>query len=190
MLYLASQSPRRQTLLQQIAVPFEQIIVDVDETLQTDESSEDYVCRLALAKAQAGFQQVIVKHPVLGADTIVLQGDKIFGKPRDESDACQMLTTLSGNQHEVLTAVALVNSDKQYVRLNKSQVYFRPLSFTEIKNYLTTEEGLDKAGAYAIQGIGSIFIEKIIGSYSGIMGLPLFETAQLLKEMDMPVIAP
>lgn len=181
MIYLASQSPRRQELLDQVCVVYQQIHVEVDESVLDSETPAAYVQRVALAKAQAGWQQVTKKYPVLGADTSVVCDGQILGKPRDTDHAAQMLNLLSNRQHQVLSAVALVNGEHEQVVLSISEVTFRLLTTKEIQAYIATGEPLDKAGAYAIQGRAAVFIANLNGSYSGVMGLPLFETAQLLK---------
>jgi len=180
--YLASRSPRRQELLQQIGVRYELLPVTVDETPAAGENPADYARRLALAKAQAGWSSLAGKNslPVLGADTVVLANGTIMGKPRDRQQAIDMLQVLSGATHTVLTAVALVAEDK-LVRLNTSRVTFRTLSLSECEAYWESGEPVDKAGAYAIQGLGAAFITHLEGSYSGVMGLPLFETLELLE---------
>ena len=187
--YLASLSPRRQELLQQIGVHYEVLPVDVDETPAAGESAEDYAQRLALAKAGAGWSTLVEKKrlPVLGADTVVVANGTIMGKPRDRQQAIAMLQALSGSTHEVLTAVALV-TDRSLVRLNISRVTFRTLSLSECEAYWETGEPADKAGAYAIQGLGAVFIARLEGSYSGVMGLPLFETAELLQESGIRIL--
>ena len=178
---LASASPRRKQLLDQIAVSCQVMPVDIDESVKAGESAEDFVSRLALEKAAAGYQRSETKRPVLGSDTIVLLNKQILGKPENKAHAIQMLSALSGHSHQVLTAVAMVSDEKQQCLLNISNVYFRQLTEEEILTYWETGEPVDKAGAYAIQGLAAEFIERIEGSYSGVMGLPLFETAQLLK---------
>ena len=187
--YLASLSPRRQELLQQIGVHYEVLPVDVDETPAAGESAEDYAQRLALAKAGAGWSTLVEKKrlPVLGADTVVVANGTIMGKPRDRQQAIAMLQALSGSTHEVLTAVALV-AECSLVRLNISRVTFRTLSLSECEAYWETGEPADKAGAYAIQGLGAVFIGRLEGSYSGVMGLPLFETAELLQESGIRLL--
>ena len=187
--YLASLSPRRQELLQQIGVPYALLPVAVDETPAIDEQAEDYAQRLALAKAQAGWSALAGKQrlPVIGADTVVVANGTIMGKPRDRMQAIEMLQALSGSTHEVLTAVAVV-AEHSLVRLNSSRVNFRPLSLSECEAYWETREPADKAGAYAIQGIGATFIRRLEGSYSGVMGLPLFETAELLEEFGIRIL--
>ena len=181
-IYLASRSPRRQELLQQVGVHYELLPVSVDETPAAGEKAADYAQRLALAKAQAGWSSLAGKNPlpVLGADTVVVANATIMGKPRDRQQAIEMLQVLSGATHTVLTAVALVAEDR-LVRLNTSHVTFRTLSLSECEAYWESGEPLDKAGAYAIQGLGAAFITRLEGSYSGVMGLPLFETVDMLE---------
>lgn len=184
---LASASPRRKELLDQIGVSCHVMPVDIDETPRSAEAAEDFVIRLAEEKARAGYQRSETKLPVLGSDTIVLLNNKILGKPENRQHALEMLSALSGNAHQVLTAVAMVNGDRQQCLLNKTSVYFRQLTEDEIQAYWETGEPADKAGAYGIQGLAAQFIERIDGSYSGVVGLPLFETAQLLKNFAVPV---
>ena len=182
-IYLASRSPRRRELLQQMAVDFAVIAPDIDESVQAGETPERYVRRIAEEKARAG--QTLLKdgltRPVLAADTAVIVNDRIFGKPVDDADARRMLKQLSGNTHRVMTAVSLAGSEDLHHAISVSEVRFAVLSETDIDWYVSTGEGSDKAGSYAVQGLGAIFIEQIKGSYSGIMGLPIRETAQLLK---------
>ncbi len=189
MIYLASKSPRRQELLQQINVEFKLLSVEIDESVQVNEKAEDYVKRLALQKAQAGLALLCdldklsdseKTKPVLGSDTIVVLDGKILGKPSDKSHAIEMLQQLSGRQHQVMTGVALVNQTKQQVELSVSDVTFRNIDLSEIEQYWQTGEPADKAGAYAIQGAAAVFVQYLSGSYSGVMGLPLYETSQLL----------
>ena len=183
--YLASKSPRRKELLAQIGVRFEMLMVDVDESLYPGENSFDYVNRLAIEKAQAGAQLVKLGNvPVLGSDTCIVFNEEIIGKPRDESNALEILQILSGKTHKVITAVALCDTERCLSKVQMSKVSFRALSSDEIKVYVKTGEPLDKAGAYAIQGMAARFITHIEGSYSGIMGLPLYETAELLNEFS------
>lgn len=177
---LASASPRRKALLRQIGVPFQALPMDVDETPKAGEQAADYVLRLAVAKAQAGRAQQPMA--TLGADTVVIVDNAILGKPRDQAHAEQMLMQLSGRAHAVLTAVALVDERGLQTRLSTSRVWMRKLSDEEIAAYWRSGEPRDKAGAYAIQGFGATFIERLEGSYSGVMGLPLFETAELLRK--------
>jgi len=188
-IYLASLSPRRQELLQQVGIHYELLPVNVDETPVAGEKAAGYAQRLALAKAQAGWSSLAGKKPlpVLGADTVVVANGTIMGKPRDRQQATDMLQALSGHTHEVLTAVALV-AERSLVRLNISRVTFRVLSLSECEAYWDTGEPADKAGAYAIQGLGAVFIARLEGSYSGVMGLPLFETAELLQESGIRIL--
>ena len=178
---LASASPRRRELLDQISVSYEVLPVDIDETADPGEAAEDFVKRLALEKAQAGYKKQRNSLPVLGSDTIVILNEQILGKPKNKKDGLSMLAGLSGHEHQVLTAVAMVDAEQSQCLLNTSHVFFRPLSEREIEAYWNTGEPVDKAGSYGIQGIAAQFIERLNGSYSGVMGLPLFETAQLLS---------
>jgi septum formation protein len=187
MLYLASQSPRRRELLEQIQVAYQTLKVDTDESIHKNEAPETYVQRVALQKAQAGYA-LQPQDCVLGADTSVIYQQHILGKPVDKADAQRMLQTLSGQTHQVMTAVAIVSADLQLSQLNVSQVRFRVLTAAEIQAYIETQEPMDKAGSYAVQGLASIFIERIEGSYSGVMGLPLYETAQLLQQVDKSLL--
>ena len=168
---------------------FEVVPVEVDETPQTNELPEKFVQRMALDKAMAGWSAKGRESglPVLGADTVVVADDYLMGKPRDREQAIEMLQLLSGRSHRVLTAVA-VSAGQADVRLNSSQVTFRTLSVDECTAYWESGEPADKAGAYAIQGIAAAFIERLEGSYSGVMGLPLYETAALLKQFGVDVI--
>jgi len=181
-IYLASQSPRRAELLQQIGVGFDVVSVAVDETMAATETPEAYAQRLALEKARAGWCQLRPdrQRPVLGADTIVIAGGTVMGKPASRQQAIEMLLTLSGNTHRVITAVALAG-EHEAVRSQCSRVTFRSLTRQECEAYWDTGEPRDKAGAYAIQGLAAMFITRLEGSYSGVMGLPLYETTELLK---------
>lgn len=183
-IYLASRSPRRAELLRQIGVPFDLLDVNVNESPGPGEPAADYVCRMARIKAEAGARRLAhgpADYRVLGADTtIVLDGD-IMGKPADRSDCRCMLERLSARQHQVLTAVALATPGGIEQRLSSSEVSFRRLTRAEIEAYCAGAEPMDKAGAYAIQGRAAVFIERLEGSYSGVMGLPVFETAELLQ---------
>jgi septum formation protein len=185
--YLASGSPRRRDLLQQIGVPFRVVGTAVDEAMLPDETPWAYVTRLAAAKAAAGWERSRDAHqvPVLAADTAVVLGGKILGKPVDGQDAEGMLMQLSGRTHEVLTAIALRTAIGLQSRISRSEVTFRGIAAAEARAYWETGEPSDKAGAYAIQGRGAIFIRDLRGSYSGVMGLPLFETAELLREVGL-----
>jgi len=181
-LVLASASPRRRELLTQIGVSHEVYPVDLDERRRAGEAPRDYVKRVAEDKARAGWTRFAASQgrPVLAADTAVVLGMRILGKPVDRAEALAMLRELSGRQHAVLTAVSLCDSNGVQTRLNESLVTFRNLSRAEAEQYCDTEEPMDKAGGYAVQGRAAVFIERIEGSYSGVMGLPLFETAELL----------
>lgn len=181
LIYLASASPRRSALLEQIGVAHRVQAVDVDETELHGEPPEQYVRRLAVLKAETLWEKLAApqRQPVLGADTAVVLDGQILGKPRDEQDCLRILRLLSGRTHQVFTAVALRASSCQS-RVNVSDVTFRKLGDDEIQRYWRSGEPADKAGAYAVQGRAALFIERIAGSYSGIMGLPLFETGELL----------
>jgi septum formation protein len=182
LIYLASASPRRSALLEQIGVALRVQPVEVDETALGGEPPDRYVRRLAVLKAETLWQTLAApqRQPVLGADTAVVLDDEILGKPRDEQDCLRMLGLLSARTHQVFTAVALRASDGCESRVNVSDVTFRKLADDEIRRYWRSGEPADKAGAYAVQGRAALFIERIAGSYSGIMGLPLFETGELL----------
>jgi septum formation protein len=182
LLYLASASTRRRDLLGQIGVRFEPRPVTVDESRQPREAVRDYVLRLARAKAETAWTLVShgVPGAVLAADTAVAVGDSILGKPRDRGDALAILEQLSARTHDVLTAVALRSSRGLETRVSASRVTFRAVRPGEAEAYWETGEPRDKAGAYAIQGYAAVFITALEGSYSGVMGLPLFETAELL----------
>jgi septum formation protein len=180
-IYLASNSPRRAELLRQIGVNFRVIAAVIDESAVAGETPETHVTRLALEKARAGHATLQGEHrrPVLGADTMVVAGDVAMGKPRDREEAIHMLQSISGKTHRVLSAVALVDVTEA-CRLNISHVTFRTLSREECAAYWGTGEPEDKAGGYAIQGMAAMFISRLEGSYSGVMGLPLYDTAELL----------
>jgi len=182
LIVLASASPRRSELLRQIGIPHLVRPVDVDEQRLAGEGPADYVLRVARAKADRLWvgEGTRIGLPVLGSDTTVALGRETFGKPRDRDDACRMLAHLSGRCHQVLTAVALRRGDRIESRINISEVRFRDIARDELDAYWDSGEPRDKAGGYAVQGLAALFIERISGSYSGIMGLPLFETAQLL----------
>ncbi|MDD2914156.1 MAG: Maf family protein [Gallionella sp.] len=195
-IYLASQSPRRRELLKQIGINFEMLLlrsdprrsVDVDETPLEGEQAEIYVRRICQEKARAGWESLRLRSlpsfPVLAADTTVTLDGKIFGKPDNAEHAVAMLQELSGREHQVLSAVAVAMGEQIKVALSASTVRFATLSEERIRRYLLTREYIDKAGSYAIQGHAGAFIEHISGSYSGVMGLPLFETTQLLQHFD------
>jgi len=188
-IYLASASPRRARLLEQIGVRYRQISAEVDETPLADELAKTYVERLALAKAQAGWAGLSVPdtHPVLGADTAVVVDGHILGKACGHRAGLAMLARLSGRCHEVYSAVALLGSRTQ-IRCSISKVCFRALNRVETEAYWATGEPLDKAGSYAVQGLGAVFIERLEGSYSGVMGLPLFETQSLLLDEGIDML--
>lgn len=183
---LASASPRRRELLTQIGVLFTVDPADIDESLLVQEAPLAYVERMAREKAQA----VAVRHPgdtVLGSDTTVVCDGAILAKPVDRDDAVRMLTALSGRSHQVLTAVALVTGERVRSQVVTTEVRFRELSIDEIHAYVATGEPMDKAGAYGIQGFGAVFVADMKGSYSNVVGLPLTETAALLRQSDVPV---
>jgi len=182
---LASRSPRRRELLEQIGVPHLVATPDIDEAVLSGESAADYVVRIARCKARAVRLQG-TGLPVLSADTIVVIDERIHGKPADEQEGVAMLARLSGRTHQVLTAVALAAAGGVTHRLSTSEVRFRRLTAAECLAYWRTGEPRDKAGGYAVQGRGAVFIEHLSGSYSGVMGLPLFETAQLLTAAGVP----
>lgn len=182
---LASTSPRRRDLLNQLGYTFTVVAVDIDETPDLAETPDHYVKRMATNKAQAGWAYSD-KLPVLAADTICVLDQQILGKPESLQVAEAMLGQLSGSKHTVITAVSLYNEQHQQI-ISTSQVRFKPLSMIEIQNYCQTHEPMGKAGSYAIQGYAAAFISNISGSYSNIVGLPLFETAELLKQIDIHV---
>jgi septum formation protein len=186
-IYLASRSPRRQELLAQIGVKFEVMEIDVDESVLDGESPRAYVDRLARAKAEAGWRRVerdnLPRAPVLGADTTVAVDGRILGKPADGLEAAEMLAALSGRLHEVLTAVAVKHDSRLESAVSVSEVRFKTLSKEEIARYIGTGECEDKAGAYGIQGHAARFVAELRGSFSGVVGLPLYETAQLLERI-------
>jgi septum formation protein len=188
---LASGSPRRRQLLEQIGVPHHIHAVEVDESRLAREAPMDLARRLALAKAGEAWAELSGANGnlVMGADTAVALDGMLFGKPRDSADAIEMLTRLSGRTHQVFTAVAGVQEGERMIRESMSSVTFRRLSSAEISEYVGTGEPLDKAGAYAIQGLAAIFVERLEGSYSGVMGLPLFETWDLLRTFGYDVLA-
>lgn len=192
-IYLASRSPRRRELLKQIGVAFEVLLlrdhpgrnVDVDESQQPGEGPEDYARRVCRIKAEAGWERVLQRRlrrfPVLAADTVVAVDDIILGKPPDPAHAVKMLRLLSGREHRVLTAVALKLDERLELIVSESHVRFAELSQADIEAYVASGESTDKAGAYAIQGRAQAFVVELRGSHSGVMGLPLHETTQLLK---------
>lgn len=184
MIYLASRSPRRRQLLEQIGVGYEVIDVEVDESWDGRESPREHATRLATAKALAGIsKRSDTEKPVLAADTVVTLDDEILGQPQIREEGLAMLAKLSGRCHTVITAIALADAAKAEpaIAVSTSRVHFRPLSEAEREAYWETGEPLGKAGGYAIQGLAAMFIERLEESYSGVMGLPLFETANLLQ---------
>ncbi len=181
---LASASPRRMELLDQIKVIYKVYPVDLDETPLLYETPLNYVQRLAAEKSTACVAQLTPDIPVLAADTAVILGDVIMGKPKSEADAMAMLTQLSGKTHQVYSAISLRGREHGQA-VSITEVTFRRLTKQEILAYLHSGEPLDKAGSYAIQGMGSMFVESIKGSFSGVVGLPLFETAQLLSKQGI-----
>jgi septum formation protein len=186
MLLLASQSPRRAELLKQLNVPFDALSCDIDETCWPNEESYSYVARLAADKALTGWQACDQQRYIaaLGSDTSVVIGDTILGKPKDEGDFVTMMQLLSSETHHVKTAVSLKNSHAHETLVVSTEVMFKALSKNEIDWYWSTGEPADKAGGYAIQGFGGQFIKRIVGSYSAVVGLPLYETAELLKKFS------
>jgi len=197
-IYLASRSPRRRELLSQIGVRFHLLLFrarpesepEVNEDVLPGEMPGAYVERVARAKVEAGWKRLTQRNlpraPILAADTTVAIEGRILGKPADRADAAQMLAVLSGGRHEVLTAVAVKYDEQLECALSVTQVRFRPLGAEEIRAYVATGESDDKAGAYAIQGRAAQFVAEIHGSYSGVMGLPLYETAQLIEKILSP----
>ena len=199
-LYLASKSPRREELLRQLGIEFASLRLrestererDVVESARDAEPPRHYVERIARTKATIGWQRMLQRglapRPVLGADTEVVLDDVIFGKPKDAADAVRMLTLLSGRKHQVLTAVALCWEDKTVAEISTSAVTVREITRAELDRYVATGEPLDKAGGYAIQGRAATFVQRLEGSHSGIMGLPLYETATALAGIGFPVL--
>jgi septum formation protein len=200
LLYLASRSPRRHALLAQLALEFEPLLLreapgrerDVVEEALDAEPAAHYVERMARTKAQVGWQRMqqrkLGERPVLGADTEVVLDGEVFGKPRGAEDAARMLKRLSGRTHQVLTAIAVRHRDRTEVEVSLSKVTLRRLGAAEIARYVATGEPLDKAGAYAIQGRAAAFVSRLEGSYTGVVGLPLCETAAILARIGMPVL--
>ncbi|PHM48881.1 Maf family protein [Xenorhabdus miraniensis] len=179
-IYLASGSPRRRELVELLDFNFEILRPQVEEKWREGESPEQYVTRLAREKSQAGVAIAPHDHPVLGADTIVVLNNRILEKPRDQQHAAEILNALSGQCHQVITAVALSNSQQTLSEKVITDVIFRQLSQPEIQEYIATGEPMDKAGAYGIQGKGGCFVRKINGSYHAVVGLPLVETNELI----------
>ena len=200
MIHLASRSPRRRELLAQIGVRFEVLLfregaradADTDEAVRPGESPDDYVRRVTRAKAEAAWQRVTMRRglqrkPVLAADTTVALGEEIFGKPADPAEAARMLQALSGTRHRVLTAVAVQLEARLEMAVSESLVTFAELDAARIAAYVASGEPFDKAGAYGIQGRAGAFVLRLEGSYTGVMGLPLYETATLLRLFGVTV---
>lgn len=189
-IYLASGSPRRRELLQQIGVQFDVVAASVEEKMKIGETGLAYVQRLALEKAQAGLAQVqragFSLAPVLGADTLGILDNKILEKPIDANDAADILRRLSGRTHQVITAIALVSAEKTATAYAITEVSFRQLTENEIRDYWLTGEPCDKAGGYAIQGLGAVFVKSIQGSYSNVVGLPIETCCELFAQFEIP----
>jgi septum formation protein len=197
-IYLASKSPRRRDLLLQIGINFQTLqlsedprrIPDVDETPRANENAPDYVQRICRAKAVAAWESLLFRKlppaPLLAADTTVALDNIIIGKPRDKNDAAAILRLLSGRQHQIFTAIAVILQERIELRLSVTEVTFAELSDERIQRYISGDEALDKAGAYGIQGIAGAFVQRIEGSYSAVVGLPLYETAELLQSFGYP----
>jgi len=188
-IHLASSSPRRHEILGALGLRFTAAGVDIDETRYDGEPATEMVVRLAIAKTAAARASVDQSLPVIGADTAVAVDDRVLGKPLSGDDAAQMLASLSGRTHEVLTGVALDYAGRVRTATSVTVVRFREISPDEARAYWHTGEPLDKAGAYAVQGVGGIFVEDISGSYSGVVGLPVFETAALLADAGLVGLA-
>lgn len=199
-IYLASKSPRRRELLRQIGVEFELLLLrdktprgpEVSEIVQDGEAAADYVARVAREKADCAWRTMLYRrlpaHPVLSADTTVVVDGQILGKPADPAEGMAMLRLLSGRSHQVMTSIAVQFDENTWQTTHVSEVSFAVLSDQIIRAYCATSEPYDKAGGYAVQGMAALFIEHISGSYSGIMGLPLFETAQLLQQAGIHIL--
>lgn len=199
-IYLASKSPRRRELLRQIGIEFELLVLrdqgprgpEVSELVLPGEAADAYVTRVTREKAERAWKIMFLRRlplrTVLAADTTVVLDGKILGKPADMKEAMDMLRSLSGKTHQVMTSVAVQNDDEIWQQTQISEVTFAPLTDEIIRAYCSTSEPYDKAGGYAVQGQAATFITRIVGSYSGIMGLPLFETSQLLRQAGIPVL--
>ena len=199
-IYLASKSPRRRELLRQIGVEFELLMLrdqsprgpEVSEAVLPDEQAEDYVARVTLEKAQFARQTMLWRklpiRPILAADTTVVIDGRILGKPADEKEAIEMMRQLSDRTHQVLTHVAVLHDERTHQITQRSDVTFAVLPDSQIRAYCASSEPYDKAGGYGIQGQAALFITDIAGSYSGIMGLPLYETGQLLKQAGLQIL--
>jgi septum formation protein len=184
---LASNSPRRAKLLTQLGVNYQICAVDIDETPFKNESPLDYVQRVAAEKSAACLQLKNTQYPILAADTVVVLNNKIMGKPKNQQHAAQMLHYLSAQTHQVYSAISF-RGKQHWQRVNITEVTFRSIQAIEMAAYWNTGEPHDKAGGYAIQGMGSVFIKSIKGSFSAVMGLPLFETAELLTNQGIKII--
>ena len=183
---LASGSPRRREILTNLGFEVHTCTTNIDETSQPNESVDDYVKRMAVEKnqaAQSDSTRHILDAPILSADTVVALHNQILGKPKDVADAQRILTALSGCVHQVLTAVCVSYQGHEYACIQKNQVQFKSLTQNEIHAYIATGEPMDKAGAYGIQGLGGVFVANLSGSFTGVMGLPVFETMQLLQQI-------
>jgi septum formation protein len=192
MLWLASRSPRRRELLQQIAVPHQVLDIEIDESIRQGETPEAYVQRMAIDKCNEGWNKLvgthrIEDHLVLAADTSVVLEGRILGKPESGREAAEMLECLSGRTHQVYSAIALKDHSTVRSSLSVSSVSFGPLLREQIDAYVETGEPMDKAGSYGIQGLGGSFVQRLEGSYSGVVGLPLFETVKLLSAAGLKV---
>ena len=187
-LYLASASPRRREILDALGIRFIHGGVDLDESARDGEGAREMVERLVREKSMAVTAEMARGLPVLGADTVVVLGERVFGKPASAADALEMLSALSGRSHHVLTAVALRAGGDVSTAISDTEVRFRDISRLEARRYWQSGEPRDKAGAYAIQGLGGIFVDAISGSYSGVVGLPVFETAKLLEKAGIDVL--
>jgi len=187
-IHLASSSPRRHEILTALGLSFTAAGVDIDESRYDGEPVADMVVRLAIAKAAAAREAVDQSLPVIAADTAVAVDDEVLGKPGSQDEALQMLASLSGRTHTVLTGVALDYAGVVRTATTRTEVRFREISPDEAQSYWQSGEPLDKAGAYAVQGIAGIFVENISGSYSGVVGLPVFETAALLADAGFDVL--
>lgn len=186
--HLASSSPRRREILAALGLDFSVGGVDIDETRREGESVADMVRRLAIAKTAAARAGLTGAIPVIAADTVVVIDERVLGKPGSENEAIDMLSVLSGREHRVFTGVALDYAGRVRTATSETRVRFREISPSEARAYWHSGEPLDKAGAYAVQGIGGIFVESVSGSYSGVVGLPVFETAALLLDAGIPVL--
>jgi len=188
-IHLASSSPRRHEILTAMGLRFTAAGVDIDETRYEGEPVADMVVRLAIAKAAAARENLDQSLPIIGADTAVVIGDQVLGKPGSQDEAAQMLASLSGRSHTVLTGVALDYAGVVRTTTSLTEVRFREISPDEAQSYWQSGEPLDKAGAYAVQGVAGIFVEELSGSYSGVVGLPVFETAALLADAGLEVLS-